>query len=50
MVSASPYEDLGREGTKRKRYSVAKIKGNWQNSDDDKLIKYEKTLYSNARV
>lgn len=49
MDSAVPYVDAA-EGRKRKRYAVAKIKGNWQNSDDDKLIRYVVALNSSPQA
>ena len=45
MVSTLPSE-VGDEGKKRKRFNVAQVKGNWQNSDDEKLIRHDLALIS----
>lgn len=42
MAPAAPL--VSAEGRKRKRYSVAKIKGNWQDSDDAKLTRLVREL------
>ena len=32
------------EGKKRKRHPVAQVKGNWQHSDDDRLVRHDSSL------
>lgn len=46
MAPAAPL--VSAEGRKRKRYSVAKIKGNWQDSDDAKLTRHGVALTSSG--